>query len=36
VHAVKFEYGESGKRIGKTELDEKGKVVAAPLPSPKR
>jgi serine/threonine-protein kinase len=35
VHAVKFEYGESGKRIGKTELDEKGKVVAAPLPSPK-
>jgi len=35
VHAVKFEYGESGERIGKTELDEKGKVVATLLPSPK-
>jgi serine/threonine-protein kinase len=34
VHTIRFEYGESGKRTGKTELDDQGKVVAS-LPSPK-
>jgi len=36
VHAIRFEYGESGKRTGKTELDEKGAVVVAPPGAPKR